>query len=97
MTRFLPIVALLLPAACATPPPAPSGPPDSPIQATCRAESRSDPAVKAVQSQLNMGNSVNEQRVGYETRVAELRVFRDCMRRNGVALPGGVEAVRPLR
>lgn len=94
-TRLLPLLALL--AACATrPPPIENVVPDTPVQTACRAESKNDPAVKAVLEQLNPGNWANEQRVGHEARVAELRAYRECMRRNGAPLAGGVEALRPL-
>ncbi|WP_237182380.1 phosphoribosylamine--glycine ligase [Roseomonas marmotae] len=86
----------LLPAACATAPAAPERRPETPVESACRAEAQRDPAVLAVQRQSNPGNWVNEQRIGHEMRVAELRAFRDCMRRNGAPLRGGVEAVRPL-
>ena len=94
--KLLPLLALLmLPAACAQEgPPLTEAPPENPLQATCRAEARRDPEVINFGRQLNMGNWANEQRVGHDIRVAELRAYRDCMRRNGVALPGGVEAVR---
>ncbi len=93
--KLLPLLALLLPAACAQEgPPLAAAPAENPLQATCRAEARRDPEVINFGRQLNMGNWANEQRVGDDIRVAELRAYRDCMRRNGVALPGGVEAVR---
>jgi hypothetical protein len=91
--RLLPLLALLLPVACAQAPAAPA--PGNPLQASCRSEARRDPEVVNFGRQLNMGNWANEQRVGHDIRVAELRAFRDCMRRNGAVLPGGVEAVRP--
>jgi hypothetical protein len=91
----LPLLALLLATACAQQgPPLADTPPENPLQATCRAEARRDPEVINFGRQLNMGNWSNEQRVGHDIRVAELRAFRDCMRRNGAAMPGGVESVR---
>ncbi|MDB5369419.1 MAG: hypothetical protein JWP20_977 [Roseomonas sp.] len=97
LPRCVAALALLLPAACATAPAVPDAMPETPVQAACHAEARRDPAVASLQGQLNPGNWANEQRVGYDMRVAELRAFRDCMRRNGAPLPGGVEGVRPLR
>jgi hypothetical protein len=95
-TRFMSVLALLLLAACAggkaTVATAPLT--NSPVEADCRAEGRTAPEVKALQQQVNPGNWANERRVGYDIRVAELSAFRDCMRRNGMALPGGVESVR---
>lgn len=94
MNRLLPLLALLLPVACAQAPAAPDPDPGTPLQASCRAEARRDPEVVNAGRQLNMGNWANEQRVGHDIRVAELRAYRDCMRRNGAPLPGGVEAIR---
>jgi hypothetical protein len=95
LNRLLPLLALLLPAACAQAPAAPDPAPANPLQASCRSEARRDPEVINFGRQLNMGNWTNEQRVSHDMRVAELRAYRDCMRRNGAPLPGGVEAVRP--
>jgi hypothetical protein len=101
MIRILPLLALL--GACGTyPSPLESIPAtplenvvtDTPVQAACKAESRDAPGVKAALQQLNPGNWANEQRVVHEQRVAALAAYRDCMRRNGASLPGGVEAPR---
>jgi hypothetical protein len=101
--RILPLLALL--ASCgphASPleniPPAPLDgmATDTPVQATCKAESKTAPGVKATMEQLNPGNWANEQRVAHEQRLAALQAYRDCMRRNGAPLRGGVEAPRSL-
>jgi hypothetical protein len=95
-TRFLPLMALALLAACSrSPTPAPDLMPDTPMQTACRAEARRDPAVVNLGRQRNLGNWANENRVGYEMRVAETQAYRECMRRNGAAMPGGVESPRP--
>lgn len=99
--RLLPALALL--AACGVhpspleniPAPALEGTSyDTPVQASCKSEAKDAPGVKAALEQLNAGNWANEQRVVHEQRVAALAAYRDCMRRNGAPLPGGVEAVR---
>lgn len=85
---------LSLLAACAAPPAAPPTPPDPPGHAACRAEAQGDSAVQALRQQDNPLNWANRERVQNDLRVAELRAFRDCLRRNGLAAPGGVEPVR---
>ena len=87
-------LALLALGACAGRP-APTDEPVPPAQAACRSEARSDPAVVSLNQQMNPLNLGNQNRLSHEIRVAELRAFRDCLRRNGLAAPGGVEAVRP--
>lgn len=91
-TRALLLLPLL--AACATPPPALPSPPEPLGHVACRAEARNDPAVQALGRQDNPLNWANRERVQNDLRVAELRAFRDCLRRNGLAAPGGVEPVR---
>lgn len=102
--RCLPVLGMglgmgLLLAACArerAPDPRDEAP-LSPAHAACRAEARNDPALQNVAQQLNATNLQNRERVAYDMRVAELRAYRDCLRRNGLAAPGGVEAPRPPR
>jgi hypothetical protein len=50
--------------------------------------------VQRLARELNVDNQQNALRVGEERRIAEIRAFRDCMRRRGAAMPGGVEPVR---
>ena len=95
MRATLPLLALLALAACGNRPAAVAEAPESPAHAACRAEARRDPAVVALTRQQNPGNFANQQRVDYDMRVAELRAYRDCLRRNGLAAPGGVESPRP--
>jgi len=99
MMRALPLLALLpLLAACTTRPmPALPDEPLSPAQAACRDEARNAQSVEDFARQMNMNNSQNRDRITYEMRVAELRAYRDCLRRNGLAAPGGVEAPQPQR
>jgi hypothetical protein len=96
MMRFVPqlaVISLAVLAGCAGPTTR-AEEPLPPGHAACQAESRSDPAVKALAGQLNPNNPGNEQRVNYDIRVAQLSAFRACLRRNGLAAPGGVEAPR---
>ncbi|ONG51490.1 phosphoribosylamine--glycine ligase [Pseudoroseomonas deserti] len=90
-------LALLSLGACAsstpTPPPLPDAP-LSPTHAACRSEAQNDPAVISLGQQANPLNFGNQNRLAHETRVAELRAYRECLRRNGIIAPGGVEAVR---
>ncbi|MFC3125069.1 phosphoribosylamine--glycine ligase [Pseudoroseomonas globiformis] len=71
-----------------------SGPALTPGHAACRDEARSSSSVTEVARQRNPNNWENEQRISHELRVAELSAYRDCLRRRGLASPGGVEAVR---
>lgn len=96
MRHLLPGLLMLALAACASRP-APVEEALTPAQAACRAESKNDPAVHALGRQLNASNQQNLDRVASDIRVAELRAYRDCLRRNGLSAPGGVEARRPLR
>jgi hypothetical protein len=68
--------------------------PESPEAAICRAEARESPAVRESWREWNPRNELNVQRIGEERRIAEVRAFRDCMRRRGAAMPGGVEPER---
>ncbi|MBX6375188.1 MAG: phosphoribosylamine--glycine ligase [Acetobacteraceae bacterium] len=68
--------------------------PESPEAAICRAEARNSPEVQRLARELNVDNQQNLLRVGEERRIAEIRAYRDCLRRRGVAMPGGVEPVR---
>ena len=40
-------------------------------------------------------NIPNWQRLAEEASDRVMRAYRDCLRREGMALPGGVEALRP--
>jgi hypothetical protein len=96
MMRFAPCLALLslaLLVGCASPAPR-AEEPLPPGHAACQAESRNDPTVTALTRQLNPNNPGNAQRVNYDIRLAQLSAFRACLRRNGLAAPGGVEAPR---
>ena len=98
LTRYLPLAMLAVLAACGTsnPAPAPNLVPDTPMQTACRSEARNDPEVVNLGRQRLLGSWANENRVNYEIRVAETKAYRECMRRNGAAMPGGVESPRPV-
>ena len=67
---------------------------DTPDHRACRQEARSAPAVVALEGQRNPLNSFNMQRIDEERRLLEIRAYRDCLRRRGLTLPGGVEPLR---
>ncbi len=61
----------------------------------CRREARDTPEVRALAVQVNPANPANAVRLEPERQRIENRVYRECLRRQGLALPGGVESVRP--
>jgi hypothetical protein len=68
---------------------------DTPEHRACRAEARSAPEVRALARQVRPGTIEVGEPLERERFVAEVRAFRDCLRRAGVAEPGGVEPVVP--
>lgn len=96
MMRHILFLALLpLLAACGTArAPAPEEAP-TPLHAACQKEAENAPALRQLAGELNPNNLENRARVTHEMRVAKLRAYRECLRRNGLASPGGVEAVAP--
>ncbi len=60
----------------------------------CRSEAANSPEVRALAQQSNPDNVQNGGRIGGIRAREENRVFRECLRRQGLALPGGVESVR---
>ena len=67
---------------------------NTPDHRACREEARAAPAVRALEAQRNPANAFNMQRLNEERRIQEIRAYRDCLRRRGLTLPGGVEPVR---
>lgn len=95
--RPIALCALLLLAGCGLFGGRPPIPPeeDTPQHRACREEARNSDSVRALDAQRNPSNAYNTERLNREVRLAEIRAYRDCLRRNGLAMPGGVEPVRP--
>ncbi len=93
--RAAPLAALLLLGACSLF--RPSGPAvlaadqDTPDHRACRAEARQGPEMQALNRQRYPDNQFNTERMAREERQVFTRVYRDCLRARGLALPGGVE------
>ncbi len=91
----LALLALLLLGGCGWFRQAPAPPEDgTPQHRACREEARTGPAMQALDQQANLSNSYNTTRLAEDRRLALIRGYRDCLRRNGLALPGGVEPLR---
>lgn len=94
---FPPAAALLLLAACASTPPAPT-PARSPAEQAeieaCRAEAQNDPRVRALGSRVLPGNERNRALLEEERRAAEAEAIARCLRARGGPRGGGVEPVR---
>ena len=67
---------------------------DTPAQRACLREARNAEAVRDLERQRNPQNTSNWERLAEEASVRVNRAYRDCLRREGLALPGGVEAPR---
>lgn len=59
----------------------------------CQRAAREDPEVKSLTIQINPLNSLSYDRVQPRLERAQARAYRDCLRRQGLAMPGGVEPV----
>jgi hypothetical protein len=68
---------------------------DTPVHRACRAEARSSPEVRALFREINPASPPQGGRVLNAMQIAEVRAYRDCLRREGLTLPGGVEPIRP--
>ena len=68
---------------------------DAPAQRACLQEARGAESVRDLERQRNPQNTPNWERLAEEARVRRNRAYRDCLLREGLALPGGVEAPRP--
>ena len=96
MMRALPaaLAAAALLAGCQRPPPIPADQ-NTPQHQACRQEARLSPQVRALDRQVNPTMAQVGGRVELEKFMAERRAYHDCLRRAGLALPGGVEPVIP--
>lgn len=70
---------------------------EGPQQRACREEARRSPEVRAFDRQANPQRDAfyYQEEVERGRQVAEARVFRDCLRRAGLPMPGGVEPIIP--
>lgn len=68
---------------------------ETPTERACRVEARRSPEVRELWAQANPSVTPNSERLAGERRLAENRAFNDCLRREGQAVPGGVEPQRP--
>jgi hypothetical protein len=94
--KLIALSALLFLAACGGRPTSLSDEPLAPEQVACRDEARRDPEVTRLSAQVNTYTpEANAQRLREESRVAETRAWRRCLRARGLALPGGVEIIQP--
>ena len=71
--------------------------PETPEQRACLEEARGSEPVRDLERQRNPQNIPNWERLAEEATARINRAYRDCLRREGLALPGGVEAPRPRR
>ena len=67
---------------------------ETPEQRACLDEARNAEPVRDLERQRNAQNTTNWERLAEEARVRINRAYRDCLRREGLALPGGVESPR---
>ena len=65
-----------------------------PDYVACRNEARNSPEMRTLGEQANLDYAKNATRLGPARAQTEERLYRDCLRRKGLALPGGVESVR---
>ena len=70
---------------------------ETPEQQACLEEARNSEPVRDLERQRNPQNIPNWQRLAEEASDRVMRAYRDCLRREGLALPGGVEPLRPRR
>ena len=74
--------------------PATPEPETRPEFAACRREAERDPQVVALGAQAGPDLALNQSRLGPQRQTLLNRAFRDCLRRTGVGMPGGVETIR---
>lgn len=69
--------------------------PETPAQRACFQQARNAESVRDLERQRNPQNTPNWERLAEEATTRVDRAYRDCLRREGLALPGGVESLRP--
>lgn len=69
--------------------------PETATQRACSEEARRAEPVRDLERQRNPQNTPNWERLAAEASARIDRAYRDCLRREGLALPGGVETARP--
>ena len=67
---------------------------ETPGQRACLEEARNSESVRDLERQRNAQNTTNWERLAEEAQGRISRAYRDCLRREGLALPGGVESPR---
>lgn len=65
-----------------------------PDYVACRREAENSDEVRALAAQGMVQNALNTSRLGPAQQSLVNRMYRDCLRRRGLAMPGGVESVR---
>jgi hypothetical protein len=60
----------------------------------CQREAENSPEVAALGAQSTPDMPLNQTRMGPQRQVLLNRAYRDCLRRRGLGLPGGVETIR---
>ena len=69
--------------------------PETPAHQACLEEARNSEPVRDLERQRNPQNIPNWIRLADEASERINHAYRGCLRREGLALPGGVEALRP--
>jgi hypothetical protein len=94
--RIAPLLALLALAGCSWFRDDRAGPPPEtrPEYLACQREVRDSPEMRALAQQTDINNAINTTRIQAERGPLQSRLYRECLRRRGLALPGGVEPLR---
>jgi hypothetical protein len=93
----LTVALLLLGGSCSSRGPAIPPEEDTPVHRACRQEARNSPEVRSIDRRANPLMDPAEQGLTNDKRLAENRAYRECLRRSGLTLRGGVEPVIPRR
>jgi hypothetical protein len=68
---------------------------ETPAERACLAEARNSQPVRDLERQRNPQNTANWERLASEATARINSAYRNCLVREGLTLPGGVEAQRP--